>query len=368
MRIVLTGGGTGGHIFPLVAVARKFKEKIGPESEFLFVGSKGKLEGSIMAEENIPVKYVLSGKARRYFSFQNFVDFFKIPIGVIQSMWILLAYMPDAIFSKGGYASIPVVIAAWIYRIPVMTHESDAVPGVTNLILGKLSTRIAVAYPTVKEYFLKSKVLLTGNPVREDIFGGNAEEARKKLGLTESKPTILVMGGSQGAKIINDAIIHILPKLLHRSQIIHQTGEKNFEEVSHAAAQKGIKVGREGYIATPFLNTEEMKDALAVADLVISRAGAGSISNIAGAGKVAILIPISTAANDHQNMNAYELAKIGGALVLEESNLGESMLIEKIENLLDNQELKSKMIERIRNFYHPDAADKIVDGIVDLIS
>jgi len=135
MRILLTGGGTGGHVFPLVAVARKLKEKLGEECELLYVGSGAKIEKEEMEAENIPAKFILAGKMRRYFSVLNLVDIFKIPIGIIQSLWILLTYMPDVVFSKGGYVAIPVVLAAWIYRIPIIVHESDAVPGTANKIL-----------------------------------------------------------------------------------------------------------------------------------------------------------------------------------------------------------------------------------------
>lgn len=366
MRIVLTGGGTGGHIFPLIAVAKKIREKEKLDTEFLFIGSNGKLEKEVMAAEGIPCKFIASGKMRRYFSLQNIVDFFKVPIGLIKSLWILLVFMPDAVFSKGGHASLPVVLAAWIYRIPVLIHESDAIPGVANRIAEKFSKRVAISYPMAKSYFLASKVVLTGNPVRESLLNGHAEEARQRFGLADSKPTIFVTGGSQGARVINAAIIKILPALLQRAQVIHQTGEENFEEVSHSAAQQGIKVGRDGYLAFSFLQAEEMRDALAVADLVISRAGAGSIAGIAAAGKAAILIPLLTAANDHQRMNAFELAKVGGALVLEEVNLTESLLLGNIEKLLNDSELRSSMGSKIRVFYHPDAADKIADGVIEL--
>ncbi len=366
MRIVLTGGGTGGHIFPLISVARKLKEKLGTEAKILYIGPKGKLEKEVMEREGIPARHAMSGKVRRYFSFKNFSDFFKIPAGFVQALWALLVYMPDVVFSKGGYASIPVVLAAWIYRIPVLVHESDAMPGMANRILGKISKRIAISYPSTEKYFLASKTMLTGNPKREKITQGDASEARKKFNLTESKPIIFVLGGSQGSQIVNEAIIKILPQLLHRSQVIHQTGEEKFEDVKRLAAEMGIKEGREGYHAAPFLQIDDLKDALAATDLIISRAGANSIADAAAAGKPVILIPLSAAANDHQRMNAYELAKIGAALVLEESNLGENILMEKIEKILDDKNLSNNMAEKIKVFYHPDAADKIADGLIEL--
>jgi len=254
MRIVLTGGGTGGHIFPLISVAKKLREKGGMDLELLYIGSGAQLEQEVMNQENIPTKFILSGKMRRYFSLQNFIDPFKTIIGFIQSLLILLWYMPEAVFSKGGYVAVPVVVAAWLYRIPVLIHESDAIPGSSNGMLAKFATRIAVAYPEAATYFEASKTAIYGNPVREDINRGNAEEARKTLGFTESKPVILVIGGSQGSEVINEAIARILPKMLMRAQIIHQTGEKNYEDAVHLAGEFGIKAGREGYQPMKFID------------------------------------------------------------------------------------------------------------------
>jgi len=368
MRIILTGGGTGGHLFPLIAVAKKLRERLGGDVEIIFMGAKGELEEKAMSQEGIAAKHVLSGKKRRYFSVQNFLDIFKIPIGIIQSLWLLLRHMPDAVFSKGGYASVPVVLAAWVYRIPVLIHESDAVPGSANQLLAKFSQRVAVSYPSAEKYFPPSQVMLTGNPIRNDITKGDAHTAWQMFNLSESKPTILVLGGSQGSQIINRAVVKILPRILERAQVIHQTGEKNYDDVVHMAGEYGIKAGREGYVPIKFLDLEQMKNAFAISNLVISRAGANSVSEIAANSKPAILIPLSSAANDHQRMNAYELSKVGGALVLEETNLGENILAEKIEMLLNNEDLQSSMSQKINIFYHPDAAEKIVNGLIELTS
>lgn len=365
MKIVLTGGGTGGHIIPLIAVARKIKEKA-LDTEFMFFGPQGKFEKKFMEEEGITIKHIMSGKMRRYFSLLNFVDIFKIPFGIIQALWHLLWFMPDAIFSKGGCATLPVVIAGWIYRIPILIHESDANPGMANSILAKFSTRVAVSYPSAEKYFPAEQVVITGSPLRDDINQGDKEKARKIFSLLESKKTIFIWGGSQGAKPINDKMLEILPDLLRKYQIIHQTGEKNFEEAVRRAGELGIKNGREGYHALSFIG-EELRDILAVTDLVISRAGSSSISEIAANGKPSIIIPIENSANDHQRMNAYSIAKMGGCVVLEEGNLGEHMLLAKIDQIMDDEELRNKLIENIKAFYHPDAASKIADGIIGMV-
>jgi UDP-N-acetylglucosamine--N-acetylmuramyl-(pentapeptide) pyrophosphoryl-undecaprenol N-acetylglucosamine transferase len=365
MRIVLTGGGTGGHLIPLVAVAKKIKEK-NPDAEFLFIGPKGDLEKSIMESAGIPVKNILAGKMRRYFALANFLDFFKIPIGVFQSLWFLLWYMPDAIFSKGGYASVPAVLAGWAYRIPILVHESDANPGLANSMLAKFSKRVAVSYPSAEYYFPKDQSVLTGNPLRSDIAGGNAESARDKFNFVASKKVIFVIGGSSGARSLNNKILGILPELLREYQVVHQTGIKNYEEVSKKAGELGIKAGHGGYFPIAFIG-EEIKDIFALSDLVISRAGANSISEIAANAKPSILIPLETAANGHQRMNAYAIAKNGGCVVLEENNLGPHILFGKIREIMNDEEFRKKLSDNIKSFYHPDAAEKIADGILGMI-
>ena len=366
MRIVLTGGGTGGHLTPLVAVADKLKSKLGSEAEILYIGSGAEMEKKIMSEEGIPAKFVVTGKMRRYFSFQNFVDFFKVPIGFVQSLWILLRFMPDAIFSKGGYVAVPIVLAGWIYRIPIMIHESDSAPGIANQFLFKFANRIAVAYPSAGEYFPKEKTALVGNPIRFQITEGDAKILRQEIGFTESRKTLLILGGSQGSRVINDAIVKILPQLLQHFQIVHQTGQEHYDDVLREAAFVGVKAGHNGYYAVPFMNANKLRDAFALSDLVISRAGATFITEIAANGKPAILIPISESANDHQRMNAYALAQIGAALVLEEANLGEHILLEKINYILNDNELQQNMVEKIKTFYHPTAADVIANGIIEI--
>ncbi|MDD5397220.1 MAG: undecaprenyldiphospho-muramoylpentapeptide beta-N-acetylglucosaminyltransferase [Candidatus Moranbacteria bacterium] len=367
MRIILTGGGTGGHLTPLVAIADKLKTKLGPDAKILYIGSGAQMEKEIMSGEGIETKFVVSGKMRRYFSLLNFVDFFKVPIGFVQSLWILLRFMPDVVFSKGGYVAVPVVLAAWIYRIPIIVHESDSAPGLANQFLAKFANRIAVAYPSAEQYFPKEKTALVGNPIRFQVTEGDSLMLRQEIGFTQSRKTLLVLGGSQGSQIINQAIVKILPQLLQHFQVIHQTGKDNLEGVLREAAFMGVKPGHGSYYyAVDFINANKLRDAFALSDVVISRAGATFITEIAANGKPAILVPISQSANDHQRMNAYALAEIGAALVLEETNLGEHMLIEKIEMIFNDDELRNGMIEKIKTFYHPAAAEVIANGIIEI--
>jgi len=365
MKIALAGAGSGGHLTPLVAVARKIREIV-PEVEFVFIGPKGKLEEQIIGNEGIPIREIKVGKFRRYFSLKNITDCFMIPVGIVQTMLILLREMPDAIFSKGGYASLPVVLVGWLYRIPIMIHESDAKPGMANEIMSKFSDRVAVAYPEAEKEFPAAQVVLTGNPLRENINKGSAQKAREKFSLTESKKVIFVWGGSQGARVINNKILDILPDLLQKYQVIHQTGENNFDEVRHKAGELGIKVGREGYHAMSFI-TDDLGDILAVSDLIISRAGSTSIAEIAANGKASIIIPLTNAANNHQRMNAYAIAKYGGCVVLEENNLGENLLMHQINEIMDKDQLRQKLEKDVKIFFHPNAAAEIAQGVLGMI-
>lgn len=369
-RIVLVGGGTGGHIFPLVAVAQEFKKQY-PSTNFLYIGSDAQMgvkAKEIMSNEGIKTINIFTGKIRRYFSFRNLLDMFLIPLGVIQSLVILLIYMPDAVFSKGGYVSVPVVFAAWIYRIPVLTHDSDAVPGWANRFCGKFSKYVAISYKRSEKYFLDYKTLLTGNPIREELLEGDAQRARERWGFTESQPVVFVTGGSQGARLINDSVIKVLDELTHIAQVLHVTGPDNYAIVDKLAGEYGFLTNdRYAYKAVPFLDRDEMADAYALADVVISRSGANSITEIAANKKPSILIPLASAANNHQYMNAFEIARLGGAVVLEESNLTKHVLLEKIKKLLFDEGLAKQMSEKSAQFYHPDAASKIVEGIVRML-
>ncbi|MEP7162923.1 MAG: glycosyltransferase [Candidatus Moraniibacteriota bacterium] len=243
-RIVLTGGLSGGHTFPLIAVSRALREVSAGQStiEFLFIGSKGPFETEAFLQEGIPVKFIWMAKWRRYFSLLNYLDVFKFPVAVIQALWHLLVSMPDAVFAKGGAASVPVVIAAWIYRIPVMLHDSDAVAGRANRLMARFATRISIAYDYARQYFPAEKVALTGNPVRQELLAGDGERARVKHALRNDEPVILVVGGSQGARVLNNAVVRILPELLAKHfQVLHVTGEKNFDETVARAGEPGAR-------------------------------------------------------------------------------------------------------------------------------
>ena len=368
IRVVLTGGVSGGHTFPLLAVAEEL-QALAPGVEFLFIGPKGGFGAASMEEKGIPVKLVSTGKWRRYFSLQNFTDLFRIPFGFIQSLWHLFFFFLVFVFSKGGSASVPVVLAARIYRIPVLIHDSDAVAGVANRFLSRFVQKIAIAYPSARNYFPAEKVALTGNPVRTDIMSGQRERGYMEFGLEPGKKTIAVIGGSLGAMRLNEALLHILPELLAEGiQVIHQTGSDHYENVLKGVTGAGIEPGGStGYIVRPFFTADELGDAYALSDVVMSRAGAGSIAELASLGKTCILVPLSSSANGEQQKNAYDIAHIGGAVVLEESNLGEHLLLDEIKSLLNDQTKSEAIGQALRAFYHPEAARHIAEGLLSLV-
>lgn len=372
MRIALTGGGTGGHLFPILAVVQEIKKLVddnifqiplgeGGSLEFLFVGPRT-IGEEALADAGIGHKVIMAGKLRRYASFQNILDIVKIPCGVIQSLWHLFFFMPNVVFSKGGYGSVPVVLAAWLFRIPVIIHESDSVPGLANRFCAKFSRRVAISFGEAAAHFPKDKTALTGNPVRPALFGGTREQAQALFGLKSDKPVLLILGGSQGAQAINDLLFTSLLQLAKRCEIIHQCGADNFELIKQMLGDDAPK----DYHLLPFLSNEQMRQALAAADLVVARAGAGTIAEIAALGKASILIPLPNAAADHQLKNATEFASLGGTIIIEEMNLTPHLFENQVFSLLDNPDLMKKMGEHARHFNRPDAALKIAQEILNL--
>lgn len=367
LRIVLTGGVSGGHTFPLIAVANALKAKSTLPVVFRYIGSRGRFETEAMAAAGIETRFVQFGKWRRYFSFQNFIDPFRIPIGFVQALWHLLWFMPDVVFSKGGSASVPVVLACFIYHIPVLIHDSDARAGRANRFLAHFAKRVAIAYEDARSYFPPEKTLLTGNPVRPEFLQGHLDRALERFHLRADHPVLLVLGGSQGAQKLNTHVVDALPDILAKEiQVVHQTGEAHLETVKEAARSLGVEVEQGWYHPVGFVSAEEIADLLQASQVVLSRAGASSIAEIAAAKKAAILVPLSSAANDEQRQNAYEVARAQGAIVLEEANLGKNMLVSTLESLFTSETLRAKLESNIASFYKPDAADLLAQALLDL--
>ncbi|MEA1936967.1 MAG: undecaprenyldiphospho-muramoylpentapeptide beta-N-acetylglucosaminyltransferase [Patescibacteria group bacterium] len=367
MKILLTGGGTGGHLMPLLAVVSELK-KLGKEQEaskleFLLLSPDSEFNKSI-SDAGIQIKIIKAGKLRRYFSWENFVDIFKIPVGIIQSLYHLSKFKPNLVFSKGGFASIPPIVAAWILRIPIITHESDLIPGLANKIIARFSSKILISFSATEKYFNKSKVTLTGNPVRSDISEGNSENAFKFFELSFSVPIILIFGGSQGAQKINEMILEILPELTKKYQVIHQCGTKNYDKIKSAVSDLKPE-DLEKYRLYPYLD-KEMKDAYAIADIVIARAGANSISEIAVLNKPNILIPLSTSASNHQFKNAEFFVEKDASLMIDETVSNSDDLLDCIFKILADENLQNKMKKSLQSLSSQNSARKIAEEIMNV--
>lgn len=372
MKILFTGGGTAGHILPIVAVCREIRRIYEKKNlQFFYLGPRDDFGQILLSQEEIKVKSVLAGKIRRYLDwkafFQNLIDvLFKIPIGIFQAFIYIFFLSPDLIFSKGGFGSIPTVISGWLLRVPIFLHESDISPGLANRFLSKFALEVFVSFPRT-EYFSSKKMILAGNPVRREILEGSKEEARRLFKLSYKKPVILILGGSQGAQRINDKILEILVELLKNFEIIHQCGEKNFKEVKAESKATVAEKLLSFYHLFPFLKEWELKQAYAAADLIVSRAGSGSIFEIAATGKPSILIPLAEAAQKHQTKNAYTYAENKATVVLEEINFTPHFFLGKLKYLFSQKEELARMQKAAREFSKPLAAKIIAGYLVEFL-
>lgn len=367
MKIVLTGGGTGGHTFPLISVSKRLIEKTQSQNIPLSIIFMGPME-DMSSYLNIRTKtiYIVSGKWRRYFSIKNFLDIFKIVVGFIQAYIHLFIIMPDIIFSKGGYGSFPVVAVAWLFRIPILLHESDSVTGTANKILVKFSKKIITSFPSEYSELPKDKVINLGNPVR-DLRGGNTEEAYKEFNITTEKPIIFIVGGSQGAIQINDLIYLMLKELIEQYEIIHQVGKKHYDSYLKRI-EKQIGENITSYHAYSFLNERQMSGAFAISSLVISRAGASAIFELALVGKPSILIPLESSARGHQEKNAQIYEKIGACVSISPVNINEHLLMNQINNLMQNKQKLIQMSSAAFTFSKPDSAQNIAKLILKTVA
>jgi len=369
MRILFTGGGTGGHFYPIVSIAEELnrltKEKKLLELELYFM-SPSPYNSGVLFENNITYKKNSAGKLRRYFSILNFFDFFKTGWGILVSLLQVYRLYPDVIFGKGGYASFPVLVAARLLRIPVVIHESDTVPGRVNLWAGKFAKRVAVSYKEAAKYFPAGVVAYTSQPIRKEIAEPITSGAREFLKIEENVPVILVLGGSQGAQKINDVLLAGLKNLVGKYVIIHQTGKNNIVEVK-ATAEVILSDSphKDRYKAFDYLNNLALRMAAGVSSIVISRAGS-SIFEIAAWGLPSIIIPINERISRDQHSNAFAYARAGACVVIEENNLTFNILASEIERLLTNDTEREKMKTAAKAFYKPDATHLVAEEILKI--
>ncbi len=370
MKIVFTGGGTGGHFYPIIAVAQKVNQIIDREHIIeakLYYISDSPYDKEMLVENGLLYEEIASGKMRTYFSFKNFSDIFKIFFGVINAIFKMFSIYPDVVFGKGGYASFPTIFAARVLRIPVVIHESDSAPGRVNKWAGHFAKKVAVSFPEVVDYFPKKTVSWTGQPIRAEIeHKASQKEALEYFKLESGLPIILVLGGSQGAELINNTVLDALPKLIKNYQIIHQTGVKNFKDIfGQAEVVLADNKNKVRYLPFPFLNPLQIKMAAGAANIIISRAGS-MLFEIASWNVPSIIIPITISNDDHQRKNAFSYARAGACSVIEEMNMTANILTSEIERILDDKANYEQMTKNAKIFSRPDAAEKIARALVDI--
>jgi len=370
MKILFTGGGTGGHFYPIIAVAEaiaevaKEKKILSPE---LFYIAPTPYNARALFENDIRYISVPAGKWRRYFSLLNITDAFKTIYGCLLALFKVYSIYPDVIFGKGGYASFPTLLAGKILNIPIIIHESDSKPGRVNKWAGKFAEKIALSYSDAIKYFEnKDRVAYTGNPIRSGIIQPLKNGAKEFLNLEELTPTVLVLGGSQGSQNINDAIISGLSELLNNYQIIHQTGKANLEEIKSTITVI-LKDHQYGYRYHPFdyLNDLSLRMSAGIADVVVSRAGS-TIFEISAWGVPSIIIPLPNSISHDQTDNAFAYGKTGAASIIEENNLSSHILIEEIGRIIGTPEISNLMRTKAKEFARLDSAKIIANAILNI--
>lgn len=375
IRILLVGGGSGGHIYPLIAVAQKIKHFIGVNSGYFldlrYFGDAGDYT-DLFKENGIEYSHIVSSKLRRYFSFENFIDIFKFFIAIFQSLFKVFFFMPSVVFSKGGPGSLPILFVCKLFFIPIVIQESDSAPGLTNLVSGKMSKKIFLAFGSAKQHFPNKSIEVVGNPVRSELIMGNGDsgaavteidkkEAKKQFGFDPEKPVLLILGGSQGATVINDFVIKNIEPLAVKFQVLHQVGSGNYSEykkdLDFLSKTLPDQV-KNNYKFFPYFEGN-LKSAYIAADLVLARAGAGTIFEIAYFGKPSVLVPLPDAANDHQALNALEFKEAGAAIDIEQENFLSHLVLVQLETLISKPEILKKMSESASAFYRPFSSETI---------
>ena len=347
-RIILTGGGTAGHVTPNIALLPGLKER---GYDIHYVGSYEGIEKELITQLGIPYHGISSGKLRRYFSVQNFTDPFRVLKGFGEARNIIKKLKPDVIFSKGGFVSVPVVIAGKQCHVPTIIHESDMTPGLANKLATPSASKVCCNFPETLDHLPKGKAVLTGSPIRQELLSGDREAAYRFCGLTSDKPIILIIGGSLGSVIVNNAVRQVLPELLKNFHVIHLCGKGKVDE-----SLKDLN----GYVQYEYIK-DELKDLFAISDIVISRAGANAICELLALHKPNLLIPLSArASRGDQILNARSFERQGYSVVIEEEGLNNDSLLNAIEQLYKNRDA---YIHAMKQSSQQDSIEKILNMI-----
>ena len=373
MKIVLTGSGTGGHFYPLISVAEAIedicKERTLIEPELVYTGP-APFDMLALQEHDIVYRSSPAGRMRRYGSIFNILSIFPITIGIIRTTFQLFGMYPDVVFSTGGFAAFPTLFAARLLQIPVVIYDADATPGRVSLWSSKFAKWIAIAHPDAAEQFtqkVRSKIARTGHPIRKEIISPSKEGGYEFLKLDPSVPTVFVMGGSQGARAINETVLDALGELVQNYNVIHQTGTANLTEATGIASVvlKDSQFAQR-YRAFGLLNTLALRMAAGISSLVVARAGSGTIFEVASWGIPAILVPIPEDVSHDQTENAFSYARAGGAQVIEQRNLTPHVLLEEVNRVLGNKDMQQAMSAAAHVYARPDAARKIANILLEI--
>lgn len=368
MRIILSGGGTGGHIYPAITIARAIA-KLAPGSEFLFVGTKQGLEADIIPKEGFRLTTIDVRGLERRLSWNNVRTIFQTVGSLWQARQIVKSFCPDIVIGTGGYVCGPVLLAASLMRIPTIIQEQNVIPGITNRILARFVNKIAVGYEEAAKHFSRpDKTVFTGNPIRPEVMSATRSEGLTAFGFENNKITVLVAGGSRGARSINTAMLDVYRRFSgdNKIQILHVTGQSDYNSIVGKIKQAGIEIPKSGnIIIKPYLYN--MPLALAVADLVVFRAGAIGLAEVTARGVPAILIPYPYAAENHQEYNARVLEKNGAAIVIRDSELTGEKLVNTIADLVACPEKLRAMGQASRRLGRPQAADDIAKLALSLV-
>ncbi len=359
-RFLISGGGTGGHIFPALAIAKEL-EKRHPKSEILFVGASDRMEMKKVPESGYQIKGLWISGFKRSLSIRNILFPFKLFISLLRSFLIVLCFKPDMVIGTGGYASGPILLVASLLKIPTLIQEQNSYPGITNKLLGSLVTSICVAYSGLDRFFPKNKIHFTGNPIREEFESGyNKSDTLQTYGFSSKKPVVLIIGGSLGSKKINETILENYSWFVDRDvQLIWQTGALYYERCDAAKSQLGNLAKIHSFIS-------EMVPVLKVADVIVSRAGAIALSEICALGKASILIPSPNVAEDHQKKNALALSENNAAVLVEECDI-EIKLFETLDTLINKPKQRELLELNSKKMSKLNATESIVNLIEELI-
>lgn len=352
-KILLTGGGTAGHVTPNIALLPALRDL---NFEIKYMGSYDGIEKKLIEEQGIDYVGISSGKFRRYMSAKNFTDPFRVIKGYGEAKKFIKSYKPDIVFSKGGFVSVPVVLAAKKYKVPIIIHESDMTPGLANKISIPYATKVCHNFPETKNYLPEGKSVLTGSPIRAELMTGSSEKGRRMCEFSNNKPVIMVVGGSLGAVAVNEAVRSCLDELLKKYQIVHLCGKGKVDESLNNI---------DGYKQYEYIK-EELKDIFAMSDIVISRAGANAICEIQALKKPSILIPLSAkASRGDQILNAKSFKNQGFSEVIEEEQLTKELLLETVDRVYNN---RNEYVRAIEKSPCANAIDIIISLIKDIVN